>query len=39
MIRQSEDIAKIRELAKDWNSGWDCSDVEALFLLYTNDPY
>ena len=38
MTGQSKDIAEIKKLAKDWNTGWDFSDTEALFSLYTNDP-
>lgn len=38
MTRQSEDVAAIRKLAKDWSTGWDRGDTEALLSLYTNDP-
>jgi uncharacterized protein (TIGR02246 family) len=38
MTRQSEDIAAIEKLAKDWGAGWDRSDTDALLSLYTSDP-
>lgn len=38
MTGQSKDIAAIKKLAQDWNTGWDRSDTEALLSLYTNDP-
>ena len=38
MTRQSEDVTAIKKLAKDWNTGWDHSDTEALLSLYTTDP-
>ena len=38
MTRQSEDIAAIEKLAKDWGAGWDRSDTDALLSLYASDP-
>jgi len=38
MTRQSEDITAIEKLAKDWDTGWDRSDTNALLSLYTSDP-
>lgn len=38
MTRQSEDIAAIEKLAKDWSAGWDRSDTDALLSLFTGDP-
>lgn len=38
MNGQSKDIAAIKNLAQEWNTGWDRSDTEALLSLYTNDP-
>jgi uncharacterized protein (TIGR02246 family) len=38
MTKQSEDVAAIKKLAKDWNTGWDCGDTKALLSLFTNDP-
>lgn len=38
MTGQSKDIAAIKKLAKDWSTGWDGSETEALLSLYTNDP-
>jgi uncharacterized protein (TIGR02246 family) len=38
MTERSEDIAAILKLAKDWRSGWDASDPEALLSLFADNP-
>jgi uncharacterized protein (TIGR02246 family) len=38
MTRQSKDVAAIKKLAKDWSTGWDRGDADALLSLYTDDP-
>ena len=38
MTKQSEDLAAIKKLAKDWDTGWDHGNPEALLSLYTDDP-
>ncbi len=38
MTRQSEEVVAIKKLAKDWSTGWNSSDTEALLSLYTDDP-
>ncbi len=36
--RCSEDLAAIKKIALDWNSGWDSGNAEALLALYEEDP-
>lgn len=38
MTKQSDDIAQIRELAKDWTDSWNRGDREALLALYADEP-
>jgi uncharacterized protein (TIGR02246 family) len=38
VAQSTEDIAAIRQLAKDWHAGWDGGDVDALLALYADDP-
>lgn len=38
MIKQTEDIAAIKQLVEDWRTGWLAGDSEALLALYTDDP-
>jgi uncharacterized protein (TIGR02246 family) len=38
MSKQAEDIAAIRQLAKDWQAGWLSGDHEALVGLLSDEP-
>lgn len=38
MNRHIEDLAAIKKIALDWNTGWDCANVEALLALYEDNP-
>ena len=38
MSKQPEDIAAIRQLAKDWHAGWLSGDYEALLGLLSDEP-
>jgi uncharacterized protein (TIGR02246 family) len=38
MTKQRDDVEAIKQLALDWNAGWDNSDTEALLSLYADDP-
>jgi len=38
MNSHSEDLAAIKKIASDWDTGWDSGDVEALLSLYADNP-
>ena len=38
MAKKTEDIAAIKQLAKDWHAGWLACDAKALLALYAEDP-
>ena len=38
MSKQTEDIAAIKQLAKDWRAGWLSGDHETLLALLSDEP-
>ena len=38
MMKQAADIDAIKQLAKDWRSGWLAGDADLLLSLYADDP-
>ncbi len=36
--QQREDVEAIRQLVQCWHNGWQNSDIDALLVLFTDDP-